>query len=246
MDVCKHIAMMIMVGTNYKPFCEALLHPEVLGYECIVDQLGSTCHDVDTIKYLLIACGNVLQASSDSKYTAKLLDHNALLYLQPTLLHSDITVMILSAYSIACIANHPDFKERVLQSKVLDIVEEVLQMVPGGYMSSDVVYLDSGDLDSTVRLLSPDNPAPIHMAGLHNLITSLGFKPNLELVLNSAHVVKAIRIAAASPNAFVFSSAAYILTALNLPVPSYRSSKSIDSVLLVRDVSRWSIDEVMS
>jgi hypothetical protein len=238
-----------MVGTNFRQFCEALLHPDVQGFQCIVDQLGSTCHDVDTIKYLLYACGNIVGGScGDSKYAAELVSHNALVYLQPTLVHSDIGVVILSAYSVACIANNADFKELVIQSKVLDLVEEVLQMVPVGKVSDDEIYIDPGDLDSIVHLLSPDNSPPIQMAGLHYLSQfNLGFKPNLELCSHSMQVVKAIRVAAASPNAFVFSAAACILTALGLPIPSYRSSSKLnDSVIHIRDVNRWTIDEVKS
>jgi hypothetical protein len=86
---------MIFVGTNFKPFCEAMNHEEVNGFKILVETLGSTCHDEVSTEYLYIAAANIASGTcGDDKYANILIENAALLFLQPALMHSNAAIAV--------------------------------------------------------------------------------------------------------------------------------------------------------
>jgi hypothetical protein len=86
---------MIFVGTNFKPFCEAMNNEKVNGFKILVETLGSTCHDEVSTEYLYLAAANIASATcGDDKYARILIENGALLFLQPALMHSNTAIVV--------------------------------------------------------------------------------------------------------------------------------------------------------
>lgn len=116
-------------------------------------------------------------------------------------------------------------------------------IAPGSVEVAGLFELE--DLNAACRLLSPDSLVAVQLSALHNLAASLHERENQDLIRNCSGLIAVLRALAATANAFVFGSVAFILYTLNLPVPSFRSDRSASGgKLSARDVMQWSIDDV--
>lgn len=239
------ISILIKKATNYGKFCNALGHRSVEGFKVIIDALSSTSHDEVTICHLLIAVSNTISCTgNDADQFALMLvnDLNALTFLQPVLVHQAPALSILAAETISNLACRKIVADAVEKSGALRLIEEVIRGMPPGCVQLPVKY-SIQDVPSILLALSVDALPAIQLSELHSVAGACHSKENRDVMKSSAFV-QAFRVCAASSDPFIYIAAAYILRALDLPVPSYRNGVQSNDDLCGVAPPKWSIDMV--
>jgi len=231
------VAMMIKVGTNFRPFNELLSREG--GCKKVVDIISSTMQNEETTEVLLVAVSNLL---STEEFAADLIEARALTYLQPAVLHTNAKVKLQACFAIACLASRDDITDQVLQSGVLALLVDVLRQITPGCENMDSRTWEPSDVSIICKLLNGDTMWQLKLAALHVLAATLQETENIWFIKTYSQIIQLLRTCAANSDPFVYQATIFILFKLELAIPSFRPVADVSSIS--GKVCDWSIDTV--
>ena len=237
-------------GTEIVPFLATL--SEIEGYKQIVDLASSTTLSEEALCWVLAALGNIAGAADES-YSNALVENDALLMLQPAIMHSNPNISLQASCTLARLGSQKRFAEAFASSGAEAALSDAMQMFTPGMAKSGINY-GGGDVPIICAMLSQDLNPVFNLATLLDVTCAIEvvdgkLSSNTTALSSSPQFITALRVCASSPSAFVYSAACFVLRAFDLPVPSFRggglsSRDDTADILRLDDADRWSIDQV--
>ena len=217
-------------GLICSPAMKLFIDPSVDGVSRVLDALASTSLPVDHIE-ISLACISSWCGFADGwgvRFATELVRKGAFTLLQPVLLHASPSLAIRAAFCVGAIATTVpmDAAEPLQRSGVLSVIADVLHALTPG--DTQLIGQFLVVVPIALKMIAPDENPALQLAGLQRLSASLGpaFKAMNAPVANTPTVVAALRLAASSADAFIYSAAAFVLREIEQPVPIYRQTRA--------------------
>jgi hypothetical protein len=215
-DLAGSIASFLWNGANNPTFCTALLAPEVGGVASILDAISSTEQSIYATRGLLGTISNACGQDFGERASRAFAEGGVFESLQPPLLSSDPSLSTRAAFTAATLAVREELATFVEKADLAPVMLDVLRAAPFGAVAGTSTW-GKEDQPNMIALLSASDRPVLQLACLHQLVQAVANASESSKETNIAFVktlLDFVRVAASSPDAFVYSGACFLLVRL--------------------------------
>ncbi len=215
-DLAQWIASFLGNGANHLGFGTAFLAPEASGVASILDAISSTEQSFDATRDLLRNISNACGQAGDfgERASRAFAEGGVFESLQPPLLSSDPSLSTTAAFTAATLAVREELATFVEKADLAPVMLDILRAAPFGAVAGTTTW-GKEDQPNMIALLSASDRPVLQLACLHQLVQAVANAS--DKATNIAFVktlLDFVRVAASSPDAFVYSGACFLLVCL--------------------------------